>query len=129
MASDPSAGTVQLEYRSGVAVIRLLGEHDMSTIGDVRNAIEGSVAGGHGIVVSLAETEFIDSGVIHAIYTGDALLNATGRRLVLHVATASVVRRMLDISRVSTALPCTGELETAVKLASAGEGEPQWIGE
>jgi len=57
------------------------------------------------VVVSLMETQFIDSSVINVLVRADARLRERGRRLVLHVATESVVRRVLEITELSSRLP------------------------
>jgi anti-anti-sigma factor len=105
-----------------VALIRLLGEHDMSTGADLGEALNQHIAAGDGVVVSLMEAEFIDSTVVRELYRGQNALGKQGRRLVLHVATASIVQRLLEISGLKAALPCTGSLDEAFRLAAAREG-------
>jgi anti-anti-sigma factor len=124
-SNEDPAGRVELEqHAGGVSVVRLIGEHDLATIAEVRAVIESAVAADQGVVVSLAETTFIDSGPTRALFMGNALLRVMKRRLVLHVPTASIVRQVLEIRGLSTALPVTSSLETAVGLAGATEGEP-----
>lgn len=122
-ALSSEAGTFQIEQRDGVARIQLLGEHDLATVETLRTQIGDATAAGHGLIVSLTDTEFIDSSVTRALFDGDTMLRATGRRLVLHVATASIVRRVLEISELSTALPNTESLDEAIVLASARAGD------
>jgi anti-anti-sigma factor len=109
-----------------VAVVQLVGEHDLATIAEVRAVIESAVAADQGVVVSLTDTTFIDSATTHALYKADALLRERKRRLVLHVATASIVRQVLEMSGLSTALPVASSLEAAIDLANAEEGEQSW---
>ena len=125
MASEYPVGTIETEQHGDVTLLRLLGEHDMATGSDLRRAIEDSVAAGQGLVVSLIDTQFVDSHVVRLLLLGDGLLRAQSRRLVLHVTTASIVKRALDISQLSSALPCTGSLPTAITLASTSEGDPK----
>lgn len=47
-------------------------------------------------------------------------LRAAGQRLVLHVATASIVSRALDISGASRTLPCSPSLDDALRAAGGG---------
>lgn len=121
MASSGEKGTLEVRRQDGVALIRLVGEHDMATATDLGDEIDEHVASGDGVVVSLMETEFIDSSIVRELYRSDKALQAQGRRLVLHVATASIVRRVLEISALSAALPCTGSLDEAFGLAAARE--------
>lgn len=122
MSPTTEPGTLQVEEQNGVARICLLGEHDLATVVALREQIECAAAADRGLVVSLTDTEFIDSSVTHALFDGDTMLRARGRRLVLHVSTASIVRRVLEISRLDTALPNTVSLDEAIALATAREG-------
>jgi anti-anti-sigma factor len=111
----PVLGTLEVEQHDDVAVVRLLGEHDISTSDLLGSELHRHV--GEGIVVSLTETEFLDSSVVHELYAAHERLRKQNRQLVLHVATASIVRRVLELSGLSTELPCTGSLEQAVEFA------------
>lgn len=117
-------GTLEVRRQDRVALIRLVGEHDLSTVVDLGVEIDEHVAAGYGVVVSLMEAEFIDSTVVRELYRGDKALRKQGRRMVLHVATASIVLRLLEISGLSAALPCTGSLDEAFRLAAAREDAP-----
>jgi anti-anti-sigma factor len=102
-----------------VALIRLFGEHDLATAVGLGEEIDERVAAGEGVVVSLMEAEFIDSSIVQELYRSDKALRKQGRRLVLHVATASIVERLLEISGLRAALPGTGSLDEAFRLAAA----------
>ena len=117
-------GTLEVEQRDEVTIVRLLGEHDLATAGEIRRMLEDAVAGGCGAVVSLTETKFIDAAVIRVLFVADRMLRAAGQRLVLHVATASVVSRALDLTGASTTLPCSPSLDEALSIA--GTGVPEW---
>ena len=114
-------GTFEVRRQAGVALIRLVGEHDMATVVDLHEEIDQHVAARDGVVVSLMEAEFIDSAVVRELYRGDRALRERGRRLVLHVATASIVQRLLEVSGLMAAMPCTGSLDEAFRLAAARE--------
>src|ERR1051325_8679521 len=72
-------------YRDGVAVLALVGEHDLTTAGTLLTKIEQQISRDRGVVVSLSETEFIDSSILHVLYRTDRSLMKRGRRLILHV--------------------------------------------
>ena len=114
MATRAELGEVQAERRGDVAVLRLLGEHDMANVGLLREA-------GEGVVVSLVSTQFIDASVVRTLFDGDQELRTRGRRLTLHVATEDVVRRVLEITGLTDELPSTGSLEEALAGAARGE--------
>jgi anti-anti-sigma factor len=121
MASSVELGQVGVQRHGDVAVLRLLGEHDLSTVESVRRAIAGQVEAGEGVVVSLVETRFLDAAIVRALRDGDAELQPRDRRLVVHVATENVVRRVLEITGLTEALPTTGSLEDALVRARRGE--------
>jgi anti-anti-sigma factor len=118
MAPETEAGDILVERRGDVAVLHLLGEHDTFNVERLRQAIAAPALAGDGVVVSLMETQVIDSSVIHALFCGDQGLSTNGRRLTLHVATEAIVRRVLEITGVTTDLPSTGSLEEALAFAA-----------
>jgi len=124
MVSAGEKGTLEVRRQDCVALIRMVGEHDMATVADLGEVIGEQVAAGDGVVVSLMDATFIDSSVVRELYRGDSALREDGWRLVLHVATASIVKRVLEISALSAALPCTGSLDEAIRMAAAREDAP-----
>jgi anti-anti-sigma factor len=100
-------------------VVRLLGEHDLATKAGLEDVLRHQIDAGRGIVVSLAETEFIDSTVLHVLFDAHAELSAQGRTLTLHVNTASIVRRVLEVIGICDLARCTTSLEEAVRIAAA----------
>ena len=102
--------------------LRLLGEHDLSNVESVRRAIATQIEADEGVVVSLVETQFLDASIVTALFEGDEKLQPQSRRLVVHVATENVVRRVLEITGLNEALPTTGSLQDALAKASRGEG-------
>jgi len=88
----------------------------------VRDVLGSVSAGSGGLVVSLTETEFLDSGIAHALFATDLRLQDRDRRVVLHVATASIVARMLAVSGLSVQIPCTSSLDGALRLAARQSG-------
>jgi anti-anti-sigma factor len=114
---EQQPATFEIEQHGDVAVLRLVGEHDLVTKATLGNQLRAVASSGRGLVVSLMETTFLDSSVVHALFVTNGQLNRHGRRLVLHVATASIVERVLTISGLSEAMPCTGSLEEAIELA------------
>ena len=80
-----------------IAVISLLGEHDVTTAWEVRNAIAFALDQGTHLVVDLSETEFIDSSIVHALVDSVQLASAQGLRISLQLQTHASVKRMLEI--------------------------------
>jgi len=120
-----SSGSISVDAYGEVKVVRLVGEHDISTASDVRAELGASAAEG-GLVVSLAETDFFDSAVIHALFDADRRLKQRDRQLVLHVATPSIVERVLEVSGLKRQVRCTGSLEEAIAVAGQSVEGTEW---
>jgi anti-anti-sigma factor len=65
----------------GESFISLLGEHDLATAWEVRNAITFALEQGTHVVVDLSETEFIDSSIIHVLSESEQLAQEHGLRV------------------------------------------------
>jgi len=115
-------GSINVEQVADVAVVSLIGDHDITTAPEVWDVLASFSAGSGGLVVSLTETEFFDSGVVHALFTTDQRLQERDRRLVLHVATASIVARMLEVTGLREHLPCASSLDEALLWAARQSG-------
>ena len=114
------AGSIEVVDRDGVTVVNLVGEHDVLTATDVGQELDLGAAAGDGLVVSLAQAEFLDSRILYLLFTADETLRRRGRRLVLHVATAAIVARVLDVSGLQERVTCTPSLDDAVAMARRG---------
>jgi anti-anti-sigma factor len=114
---EEQAGSIETETDGDVTVMSLVGEHDILNAEALRLRMSIATAAGGGLVVSLMRTEFFDSAILHALFRADRQLRQCDRRLVLHVATASIVRRVLDLSGLADTVACTASLEEAVALA------------
>jgi anti-anti-sigma factor len=111
-------GRIETEMVGDVSVVSLIGEFDMANAGELNDQLRLVAGSGGGLVVSLMGTEFLDSHGVRALFRAKATLDGHGRQLVLHVNTASIVRRVLEITDLATAVPCTGSLEDAVSIAA-----------
>src|SRR5438876_11419997 len=95
LLSDPEVRVARLPGE--IAVISLLGEHDVATAWEVRNAIAFALDQGTLLVVDLSETEFLDSSIVHALLDSVQLASAQGLRISLLLQTHASVKRMLEI--------------------------------
>lgn len=109
--------SVKTEVHDDVVVVALIGDHDVASVTEVRTQLEAVAASGNGLVVSLMETTFFDSSVVHALFDANGKLIERDRQLVLHVATAPIVSRVLEVSGLNAAVPSTGSLREAIELA------------
>jgi anti-sigma B factor antagonist len=111
MGQDDAAGRLSLDYRldSGVAVVTVTGELDMSTSGLLREGLLRVLTDEHrrGVVVNLAGVTFIDStgtgvlvGVLHRVRTTDGRLAVAApsraARIILDIAGLAKILQVHD---------------------------------
>jgi anti-sigma B factor antagonist len=113
-------GRLVLEYRleQGTPVVKVGGEVDVSTCGELRSGLLAALSteASQGLVVNLADVQFIDStgvGVLVGIWRR---IRADDGRLVL-AAPSRQVRRTLDTAGLTQVLPCY-ELESEAVQAA-----------
>jgi anti-sigma B factor antagonist len=90
------------------AVVSLTGEHDLSSSGRVREALE--TAGRSPVtVLDLSAVEFVDSSILGVVVSAHRDAEQAGRRVVLVVGAepATSVRRILDLTGLSGILEIT----------------------
>ena len=112
-------------YDDGVAAVKLLGEHDMSTRGDLYEVLNPLLAQGQRVIVDLSDTEFIDSSVLHALVSSDQQARNNGHHLTLQLNTEAIVKRVLEIGGLLEHLPCGTTREQAMELAWHNNGRLQ----
>ena len=108
-----SEGTITVEYRDGVMVALLAGDHDLSTANWLFNVLTEH-AGAKGVVVGLDEATFIDSHIIRSLYLARSELQKSDTPLVIQSTTHAVVHRVLEISGLRNALPSADTLADAI---------------
>ena len=118
--------SISIDEHGDVKVVSLVGEHDLVTAQEVRERVDDCLGTDDGLVVSLMETEFLDSSIVRVLFDADNQLQQRDRRLVLHVATASIVERVLDFSGLKHQVPCTSSLDAAVALARQAAERAEW---
>ena len=117
---------LRVDREDGVIVIALAGEHDLASRDGVQGAIDEGLEGGLALVVDLREAHFIDS-VIAAVFL-DARKAAKHRNLglgfVLSSETDNGVRRMFELSTLTTVFAVYPTREEAVAAVRSGFVEP-----
>ena len=120
MSATPSADIPQFGISSGpgpdgIAVVRVVGEVDMSheeeLRGELRKAIE---ADARGIVVDLTECEFIDStGVRTLLLSREAQHPAEGAVKLAVAAASDQILRILSVMGIEKVIPIRPSVEEA----------------
>jgi anti-anti-sigma factor len=117
-------GSIEREIRGDVVVLRLIGDHDVFTVESLREELHtiAGVDSSGGLVVSLTDTTFMDASIVGALYAADERLRERGSRFALHVATAAIVKRVLEVSGLAATLACDASLDAAIEIAAREEG-------
>src|SRR6187551_1847049 len=108
--------SISVDKYGNATVVRLIGDHDVSTVTELRATIE-TLPPTPAVVVSLAETTFFDSSVVHTLIATNAKLREDNRKLVLHIPEHSLAERVLGVSQSDTSIPLVPSLDDAVALA------------
>lgn len=111
-------GTFEVEELDGVRVIRLHGEHDLSTVHDFRRLLDG--AGAASIVIDLGTVAFIDSSVIGVVL---ALPESPGTTSLV-VPSEGHVAGVLQTVAIGQTLSTYHSVADAVAAASASGCSP-----
>lgn len=116
--ADRSIGTAETQQLGpSLWVLKLLGEHDLSTAALVDAAFEPIEATGTTVLVDFSETSFIDSTVVGAL-----LKRARrGETLLLVVPTTGGVRRTLDLVGVTGVLRSFETRDEALEAVPPGD--------
>lgn len=100
-----------------VAVVVLLGEHDLASAQDLHHLFERLREEKVGVVVDLSEAQFVDSSTFHQLVAAHEQETNLGTKVVLQLGTASVVRRAVEITGLNERLPCADERPDALEKA------------
>ena len=91
-----------LQPRPGMAVVEVLGEHDLATRDEDATLFARLIAENEFIVVDLSEAMFIDSSFLNNLIQAKRAATSRGSTLLLQVGTEPIVERMLEVSHFLT---------------------------
>jgi stage II sporulation protein AA (anti-sigma F factor antagonist) len=100
-----------------VAVVVLLGEHDMATAQDLRHLLGRLHEEKLGIVIDLSEAQFVDSSILNQLVAAHQEATKLGTEVVLQLGPTSIVRRAVEVSGLNERLPCADDRADAVRKA------------
>ena len=107
MSGMYTPGEFEVEFDAGgLAVVRLLGEHDISTTQALAERLSQLVESGSPLIFDLSAADFVDSAVVHVIE--DAHEDARARGVAVAVVAppdASAVRRLVEITGLVEKIP------------------------
>ena len=108
---------------SGVVVVSLTGEHDLSTAPALRELLEAEFEQSTPIVVNLSRAEFIDSSIIGVMLDMHRRAEEAGLGFATALEDgAPPVRRVLEITGLDENLPIRDSEREAIETATAGAG-------
>ena len=98
-------------------VIRVAGEVDLSNSDAVRNDIVRAVPhDANGVVLDLTQTTYLDSSGIRLLFDLAERLHARRQRMVLVVAEAALVRRVVVLTKLDDAVPLLEGVDEALAV-------------
>jgi anti-anti-sigma factor len=89
-----------LQPRPGMAVVEVLGEHDLSTNDEAEALFGPLVTENELVVIDLTETAFIDSSFLAILIKTRTAAADRGHAVVLQIGRDSTVRRTLAMTRM-----------------------------
>ncbi len=101
------------QMSEGLAVVRVVGDFDLSTIEIFEAELEPSLTEGL-VVIELSGCTFLDSSALRTLVRAQRRVGEAGGRLVL-VAPSQPARRVLDIATLDRFIPVAATLEEAAK--------------
>ena len=104
-----------LRPRDGTVVVEFTGEHDLLTKQAVRDLFESVIEASDFVVADVSDAQFIDSSFVQTLLIADRKARAEGKRLVLQMGTAPIVRRAIEISHVLVNLEHASTREEALE--------------
>ena len=110
-------GELEIEEVDDVVVVRLRGEHDLSSAPSLSDRLRAFASEGYGVAVDVSEVEFIDLAVVRALLEADEALRTQGRRLALLFGTACPVQRLLQLTDSQAKFACAEDRDGAIALA------------
>jgi anti-sigma B factor antagonist len=110
-------GRVEWEDRSGVRVIRILGEVDVTNVRQLADAVGDAVPNHASIVaLDLSATAYLDSVGIQLLFTFAERMADRRRQLRLVVPAGAPIRSVLELTAVTATIPV---FETVDEAAAA----------
>ena len=99
------AGRVEVDRSEpGVAIVSLLGEHELYSVLDVERSLDQAITDGLTVVVDLSHADFLDSSVVAILLRAREEAHVNGARfsLVIDDSTGQSVRQLFEITGLAT---------------------------
>lgn len=92
-------GRVEVATEDGLSIVKLLGEHDLSTQPLIAAKLAALIESGTPLVFDLSDATFMDSSVVQAVVTAQAELAKRGVSIALVVPddAATAISRLIEM--------------------------------
>lgn len=111
------AGRVEIDRsESGVAIVSLLGEHELYSVLEIERALDQAIQEGLAVVIDLSGTEFLDSSVVAILLRAreEAHVEGASFALVIDESTGQSVRQLFEITGLATIFRVASSREEAL---------------
>jgi anti-anti-sigma factor len=116
--TQPIDAQVVVDQHGQISIVRLIGEHDLSTQDQISGAIEAAIQGGRDVVVDLRSATFIDSSTLQALVAGARKASEAGRRLMLVIGEERAVVQVFELTGLLDSFDCADSPESAIARLS-----------
>lgn len=116
--TQPIDAQVVVDQHGQISIVRLIGEHDLSTQDQISGAIEAAIQGGRDVVVDLRCATFIDSSTLQALVAGARKASEAGRRLMLVIGEERAVVQVFELTGLLDSFDCADSPESAIARLS-----------
>jgi len=98
----------------GAVVLELLGEHDLATREQTDELLAELVDKNDLVVVDVSEADYIDSSILHSIVGAHRRAEGRGGKLRVQLGSAAIVRKMFEVSELTSYLEVVPDREQAL---------------
>jgi anti-sigma B factor antagonist len=108
-----------------LVVIRLYGEHDLSTTERLSSEVAAAIANARRAIVDLSVTTFIDASVLRVLVQGRDTADRTNDRLFAVIAPpGSIARRLVDLTNLGQSVAVFDDEPAAIETSMLTAGPP-----
>jgi anti-anti-sigma factor len=97
----PADGALEVTYVREARAIRLKGELDLASVGELEVPLAHATDAGGPIVIEMSELRFMDSAGVHALIRTAQQVSERGWCIYLHTD-GGIVERVLDLVKADT---------------------------
>ena len=118
-------GEVEVALEDGLSIVRLLGEHDISTQQLVAARLADLIKTGNPLVLDLSQATFVDSSFATAVTKAKRELAKRGVPVALVVpdSTARVVSKLIELAKIDKDILIVRSRDEARQLLLARPGD------